>query len=259
MAERRDGVSERLIQKYLLGRVGQVVVSTDHVGDALFRIIGGDSQIVSGASVAPQNHEIVDGRILKSHLLVNRVLPDRLSLRNQKPDGVRLSALRSLLCLTSRQGLGPAPRKTAIGLIRFRHFPCLRQFLRRGEVTVRTARLQQRMCVGPMPIDSIALEYRTLIPVETQPAKSSQDGLGMLRLRAVAVRVLDTEDEHASVVASEQPIEERGAGTAHVKISRGRGSEPYSYRHVDAYLKYSVLMMFVTSRSVPGYTFGGSP
>jgi len=49
----------------------------------------------------------------------------------------------------------------------------------------------------------MALECRTLIPVETQPAKGSQDSLGMLGLRAVAVRVLDTEDEHAPVVASE--------------------------------------------------------
>ncbi len=85
---------------------------------------------------------------------------------------------------------------------------------------------------GPMPIDSIALEYGTLIPVEAQPAKSSQDCLGMLRPRAVAVSVLDAEDEDPSVVSGEEPIEERGASTADVKISRRGGSESYSYRHV---------------------------
>jgi hypothetical protein len=83
-----------------------------------------------------------------------------------------------------------------------------------------------------MPIDSVTLEHGTFIPVETQPAKGFQDGLGMLGLRTVAIGVLDAEDEDPSVVSGEQPIEECGAGTADVKISRRGGSEPYSYRHV---------------------------
>ena len=45
----------------------------------------------------------------------------------------------------------------------------------------------------------------------------------MLGLGAVAVGILDTEDEHASVVPGEQPVEERGTGAADVKESRRRG------------------------------------
>jgi len=102
VAEHRDRVSERLVQKYLFGCVREVVVSADHVGDAVIRIIGRDRQIVGGSAVTPQDHEIVDVSILKSHLLVDHILPHDLSLRNQKPDGVRLSALRTLLRLPGR-------------------------------------------------------------------------------------------------------------------------------------------------------------
>jgi len=42
----------------------------------------------------------------------------------------------------------------------------------------------------------------------------------MLGLRAVAVRVLDAEDEYACMVASEQPIEERRTGATDVKVPR---------------------------------------
>jgi hypothetical protein len=72
------------------------------MGDALFRIIGRDSQIVRRAAVAPQDHEIVYVRIPKSHLLVDHVLPYRFSLGDQKPDGMGLSALGTLLGLSGR-------------------------------------------------------------------------------------------------------------------------------------------------------------
>ena len=82
-----------------------------------------------------------------------------------------------------------------------------------------------------MPVYPIALEHGTFIPIETQPAKSSQDGLGMLRVGSVAVGILDAEDEHASMVPREQPVEEGGAGAADMEVARGRGSEPSAYRH----------------------------
>ena len=129
----------------------------------------------------------------------------------------------------------PAPRKTAIGPFLFGRLPCRRQLLRGGEVPVCEPRFQQPPCVGSVPVHPIALEHRTFIPIETQPAKSSQDGLGMLGLGAVAVGILDTEDEHASLVPGEQPVEESGTGAADVKESRRRGSEANLYRHVKEY------------------------
>jgi hypothetical protein len=83
-----------------------------------------------------------------------------------------------------------------------------------------------------MPVDTIALKHGTFIPIETQPAKGSQDALGMLGVGSVPVGILDAEDEHTSVVSCEQPVEESGACTTDVKESRGRGGEPNSYHHV---------------------------
>jgi len=83
-----------------------------------------------------------------------------------------------------------------------------------------------------MPVGTIALKKRAFIPVETKPAKSTQDDLGMLGAGSVSIRILDTEDEHTSVVPRVQPVEESSAGPANVKISRGRGGESNAYRHV---------------------------
>jgi len=83
-----------------------------------------------------------------------------------------------------------------------------------------------------MPVDAIALEHGTFIPIETQPAKGSQDGLGMLGAGSVAVGILDAEDEHTPVVPREQPVEESGPGTPDVEVARGRGSESSAYRCV---------------------------
>ena len=82
-----------------------------------------------------------------------------------------------------------------------------------------------------MPVDTVALEHGTFIPIETQPAKSPQYGLGMLGVGSVAIGILDAENEYASVVPREQPVEESGAGAADVKVSRGRRSEASAYRH----------------------------
>jgi hypothetical protein len=67
-----------------------------------------------------------------------------------------------------------------------------------------------------MPIHSVALKERTLIPVEFEPVESLQDGLGVFRLGTVAVGILDAENEHAFMVPSEEPVEQRGASTTDV-------------------------------------------
>ena len=79
---------------------------------------------------------------------------------------------------------------------------------------------------------ALAIHFHTLglvvgafIPVEAEPAHALQDAVNHLRGRALEIGVLNAQDERAAMMAGEQPIEQCGAGAAHMQVSGGRGRE----------------------------------
>ena len=66
---------------------------------------------------------------------------------------------------------------------------------------------------------------------DPEPFQSLQDHLGRSFRAALAVGVLDAEQEFAAVVAGEQIIEQRGAGAADMQQPGRAGSEAGSNRH----------------------------
>jgi hypothetical protein len=71
----------------------------------------------------------------------------------------------------------------------------------------------------------LAVDFRTFIPIETQPPQTVHEVLEGIRMVAVAVCVLDAEDELAVSAARVKPVEEGGAGSADMEESGGAGSE----------------------------------
>src|SRR6185436_10432438 len=85
----------------------------------------------------------------------------------------------------------------------------------------------------PVDVQALGLSIRTalaagvgaLVPVEAKPAEILDRGpLGLSR-RSREIGVLDAKDERAARAARHQPIEERGAGIADVKLAGGTGSK----------------------------------
>ena len=74
-------------------------------------------------------------------------------------------------------------------------------------------------------------DVRPLVPVEPEPLERVEDVADVLLGGAVAVGVLDAEDERSAVMAREEPVEERGAGAADVEIAGGRRSEADAGSH----------------------------
>lgn len=66
---------------------------------------------------------------------------------------------------------------------------------------------------------------RVAVPLEAQPFQAVADGVYRRLAGACAVRILDPQEERAAVVAREQPVEERGAGTADMQEPGGGGGE----------------------------------
>ena len=67
----------------------------------------------------------------------------------------------------------------------------------------------------------VAAFFRALVPVETEPAESVIDGPHGLFVVALAVGILDAQDEGATGVAGVEPVEEGGAGAADVEEAGG--------------------------------------
>ena len=105
--------------------------------------------------------------------------------------------------------------------------------LRRREVVVGVAARDQRVRRVAMAIEPLRLEvggvgsadFRSFVPVEPEPSQALENAGDHLVGRALGIGVLDAQDEHAAVAAHEQPVEQRRAGTAHMEIAGGGGSE----------------------------------
>ena len=68
-------------------------------------------------------------------------------------------------------------------------------------------------------------DSRTFVPLESQPAHRLEDARHHLVGRSLRVGVFDAKDERAAVPAREQPVEQRRARAADVKIPGGRRRE----------------------------------
>ncbi len=88
------------------------------------------------------------------------------------------------------------------------------------------------MALVEQPLEHVAvalgafgLEDRPLVPVELEPAQRVEDLLDVLGRRALAVGVLDAQQQRAILAAGEQPVVEGGARAANVQRTGGRGGE----------------------------------
>ena len=71
-----------------------------------------------------------------------------------------------------------------------------------------------------MPLDPFALEQRAYVPIDAQPSQTIEDHLRVFTTGSLAVRVLDAQDEDPTLLACEQPVEERSACSADVQVPR---------------------------------------
>ena len=79
-----------------------------------------------------------------------------------------------------------------------------------------------------MPRGTLVLADRSLVPVQLEPAQGVEDLLDVLRSRALAVGVLDPEDQRTAPVACDEPVVECRARAADVQRACRRGGESNS-------------------------------
>ena len=111
--------------------------------------------------------------------------------------------------------------------------------LARAEARVGRAAGHELVRVLPVDLGPLALAIRAarsadvgpLVPPQAEPAEGVEDHGLARRGAALAVRVLDAEDELAAVLAGEGVVEERHVGRPHVGIAGGAWRDARPDRH----------------------------
>ena len=211
------------------------VLATQDVRDAHERIVNGIDEGVERIAVGA--HDDVVGHVLagEGELATDEVVPGPVVVGHgeardgRAPLGLERRALiRGQVTAAARIALRApgSARGLALGL----------EFLGRAVAGVGVTGLDEPardigvdvhalgLAVGAV----VAADLGALVPVQPEPAQGvQQHEVGVLGV-ALGVGVLDAEDEGAAMVASEGPVEERGARHADMGIARGRGAEAHA-------------------------------
>src|SRR4029077_9399539 len=153
---------------------------------------------------------------------------------------------------------GRALRRPPAG--RERGLPARLELLGRTPAAIDGATLDERVGARTIERRPFALEEWTFVPSEIEPAERLDDRAGGLGGRALAVRVLDAQDEPATVPARVQEAEERRPRAAEMQRAGGARCESSPDRHRAELIgrsRASQRRRFETRRGRP-HTGGGS-
>ena len=210
MREGRRLHPEALVKRHVLARVGPMVFAPDDVRDLHRDVVDDVHQVKHRIAVRAHDHEILvlDALHAAADLVLNH-------------DGRRLDLGHGLLAVLVKylvalaEQLEPDRPVLLVGPARRQKFADI--FL----VDVAALALPIRAVVTA-PARAI---LGTLVPIHPEPREALIDQLEELLAVALLVRVLDAQNEHAAGVARVEPVEQRRAGAADVKETRGTGSE----------------------------------
>ena len=210
---REAGGARGFEHEQLLGGVREMVLAADHVGDARVEVVDRDGEVVEHRPVRAGDHGVVQVQVLETRLAADDVVNDRRSLVGhvQAHGAVRL-------LLGAEAALGAVELLEGLDVLGGR--------LR----VVGVPGAQQRIEGLPMALGALRLKDRPLVPVELQPAQRVDDLAHVLGGRALAIGVLDAQQQLPAFVAGEQPVEQRRTGTADVQRSGGRWREANLHR-----------------------------
>lgn len=187
--------SEGLEQGDVLGGVGQMVLTPDHVGDAHFQVVHHVDQVEDRVAVAA----------------------------HQNPIGIGLFAIgQGAQHITDdeiRNGNGLAGHAEEHRSIAVVGEALVAQFLDAPGINLAATTLEVGTAIAATQAGGVA-GGGTFVPVETQPTEAAQDHIDGLLAVALGVRVFDAQDELPAVMAGEEPVEEGRAGPANVQVTR---------------------------------------
>ena len=195
-----------------------MVVATDHVGHAHIVIVNHDGVHIGRRPVRAQKDHVVERGVLDRdvalHLVGDQCGAVAGGLEADHEGRVRMVG-------------AVAPGAVEQGAFAFfaRGVPEGGDFVLGGEAFVGGAIGEHLFGHFAVPVGAGELADGLAIVVEAKPGHAVEDRLGGFGRRALAVGVLDPEQERAAMTSREEPVEQAGARSADVHHARGRGGD----------------------------------
>jgi hypothetical protein len=176
-----------------------VIVAADDVCHLHVHVVDDDAEVVRRRAVGARDDQVVELGVIEHHVAVDHVFDhdravDRILESHHRIDaGTRLPAV---------------PARAVVARLQLRRGLPVAHFLQLfpGAVTaVRVARLEELREHLAIPIHAPRLVERTLVVVQPQPLHTVENDLRRFLGGALAIGVLDAQDEHAAVTARVQP------------------------------------------------------
>ena len=230
--------TERLVEKDLRRGVDHVIVAAGDQRDAHRQVIDHAAEVVEGHSIGAQQDEVLLSGVEDVDLALDLVHPAGGSLmRGPEPNHVGGVRILGRVGAVSPRAL---ETEAVLGAALLMCFPRGGDLPLRRVAAIGVARLDQLLGVLRVHAEALALyvgtvvtsDSRAFVPVQAEPPHGFQHDLNALLGAALAVGVLDAEDERAVVLARPQPTVQSCPHPADVQVTRGRGREPNAnFRH----------------------------
>src|SRR5690606_15814814 len=224
--ERRNLGAQRAVDVDLARGVVDVVVAADDIGDAHVEVVDDHREVVGRVAVGAEDDEVVEFGVGDLDAALDLVVPGHGAVERvlQADDAIRVVAVgRALLAVGAVvAGLGTGGHGGLAHGVEF------------GLRLIGVISLPGRdQLFGDLAIalDAGGLVDRALVVVEAQPCHGFEDRVDRTLGAALAVGVLDAQDETAAAAARLQPAVQGGAGAADVQVAGGTGGEAGAAGH----------------------------
>ena len=222
---------KRAVQQDLFRRVGKVVGAANHVRDAHLDVVHHGAELIRrqpGSLIAArgaQQDKVLDLFVCELSPPKNRVL------KFGSPAERYLEADRGLCVLRGWLAVAASAADHAP------HRPAARALFRRvaAGISVRRAEAKKRASIRQAFLRRFLIEHeplrlvvRPFVPIDPQPAQAFEDAFHEFRPVPLRIGILDTQNHGPPLPSRKQPVEERRARSAHVKITRWRWSKPHA-------------------------------
>ena len=209
--------------------VVEVVVAADDAADAHVHVVHHHGEVVGGRAVAAREHQVVEFAVAEGDVAADEVVHHHFAV-----GGVAKTHHRRRVARRRRGEIPAAAVVARLFLARELRLAPGGEIFGRAVAAVGVAGIQQVIEHLPVSVEALGLVERPLVVVQTQPGHAFQDGVDRFLGGALAVGVLDAQDEGAAVVARVQPGEQRRAGATDVQIAGGTWGEAAADAHEKA-------------------------
>ena len=233
--------AEGFVEKHVQRCAGQPLFATDDVGDAHQMVVDDVRQMVGRQVVSTLvEHLVIEDGAIEGHATTDHIVDLYLYVgRDEEANDILRTACDESVDLLTWQDERIAHRgagRSVVLEVRYR-FTLLLQFLGRVEGDISLTRIEELLDVLAVDITALALTIGAAVPTiahafveaDTEPLEGLDDISLRPRDEALAICILDTQQELTAVSLREEIVIESCADTADMQRSRRTGSKANAY------------------------------